>query len=202
MGLRASPAGRPERVSVAASKPITWVALLRAVNVGGNNKLPMKDFATMLESLGYRHVRTYIQSGNAVFQAKERSADAVGAEIEKKIASRFGLRVPVVIREGGELAKLLKQNPFLSPSADPKSLHVGFLKGAPTPGAQLDPTRSPGDEGKLKGRALFLRFGSGVGKSKLTMDYLDRTFGTTITLRNWNSVNALAALAAEVEATA
>lgn len=172
------------------------VALLRGVNVGGKNKLPMKDLVALAEEAGAKAPRTYIQSGNLVFEASAAAARAFPRRLEAALAAR-GLRVPVVLRSADELVAAVAGNPWLARGAEPKALHVAFLAAAPEPArlAALDPARSPPDALEARGRDLFLHLPNGVGRTKLTNDYLDRTLGTTSTVRNWNTVLALLALA-------
>lgn len=166
------------------------VALLRGVNVGGKNKLPMKDLAALFERLGCADVRTYIQSGNVVFTASAPLARRLPALAAEAILERFGLTVPVVIRSADELRALVDRSPFLRAGADPAHLHVMFLADAPGPRlvAALDPDRSPPDEFRVLGRDVHLRCPGGVARSKLTTAWFDRALETTSTARNWNTV--------------
>jgi uncharacterized protein (DUF1697 family) len=171
-----------------------FVALLRGINVGGKNMLPMKDLVTIFERAGCVEVRHYVQSGNVVFRATAtlagRIAGVVGAEIQR----RFGLRVPVVIRSGAEMRAIARDNPFLESGAAPESLHVMFLAGKPhrKDSLALDANRSLTDSFVLKGREIYLRCPNGVARTKLTNAYFDATLGTTSTGRNWRTVLKLA----------
>ena len=177
------------------------VALLRGVNVGGKNKLPMADLARLFVQAGCSAVRTYIQSGNVVFTAKPAVAADLPATIEAAIAKRFGLRVPVVLRSAAELDRIVTSNPLLAEGFAEESLHVAFLKDRPSAasGKRLDPQRSPEDRFVLRGSDLFLALPGGVPGSKLTTAYLDATLGTTCTARNWRTVRKLAAMASGAE---
>jgi len=160
-----------------------YVALLRGINVGGNNKLPMKDLVSICEGAGCTDVVTYIQSGNVVFSSSKDVAKAIEAAINKK----HKLSVPVVIRTDKELAAIVKSHPF---DDDEEHLHVMFLADAPS-AAQvkaLDPQRSPGDEYVVKGNEIFIRAPNGVGRSKLTTTYFDAKLKTVSTMRNWRTV--------------
>src|SRR3990172_4148776 len=108
------------------------VALLRGIDVGGKNRLPMKDLVAVFGRAGCRDVRTYIQSGNVVFRADRALAPRIPVAIAQAIADRFGLRVPVVTRTAVELCAVARGNPFLKPDADPGALHVAFLADRPT----------------------------------------------------------------------
>ena len=135
------------------AQPKRWIALLRGINVGGKNKLKMAALAELFEGLGCNAVRTYIQSGNVVFEAGSAKAKSLPDQVESAILDEFGLRVPIIIRSAEELRTAIENNPFDTPKLDPKLLSVGFLKGKPTAAriAQLDPNRSPGDRYQVEG---------------------------------------------------
>lgn len=165
------------------------VALLRGINLGGR-QLPMKDLVAMFERAGCVKVRSYIQSGNVVFEAPEKVAAGISAVVEKAIRNRFKYDAPVVVRSASELATVARKNPFLADGTDPKSLHVAFLASVPPTASVrgLDPKRSPGDEFIVNGRDVYLRLPNGVAKSKLTNAWFDSKLGTTSTIRNWATV--------------
>ncbi|HKE00104.1 MAG TPA: DUF1697 domain-containing protein [Planctomycetota bacterium] len=177
--------------------PEAYVALLRGVNVGGKNLLPMKDLAAMFEKAGCADVRTYIQSGNVVFRADAAVATRISETISRAIAAKFRIAVPVVVRSANDLRRVAKSHPFLGVDADTSSLHVAFLADEPTADAiaGLDPRRSPPDEFRVLGREIYLRCPNGVGKSKLTNAWFDSKLATTSTARNWNTVTKLLELA-------
>ena len=174
-----------------------YIALLRAINVGGTKKLLMAELRAMFEAAGCTDVRTYIQSGNVVFRAEAALAARIPALIESEIAATKGFQVPVVTRTAAELDAVVDGNPFLAAGADPAQLHVGFLAEAPAAAriAELDPDRSPQDAFEVRGREVYLHFPNGTARSKLTVDYFDRTLGTTITIRNWRTVGKLLEMA-------
>ncbi len=181
---------------VAPTKPATHVALLRGVNVGGRNLVPMPELAATFEEAGCAGVRTYIQSGNVLFAAPAALARRLPGAIAARIQERHRLRVPVIVRSAGQLRRVAAENPFLRAGADPKLLHVAFLAEEPASAAvgRLDPARSPPDAFAVPGGEVYLSLPNGVGRTRLTNDYLDRTLGTTSTLRNWNTVLRLVAL--------
>ncbi|MBW2454859.1 MAG: DUF1697 domain-containing protein [Deltaproteobacteria bacterium] len=174
------------------------VALLRGINVGGKNKLPMKDLVRLFEALDCHDVRTYIQSGNVVFHAKPALARRIGDLMAAAIRERFGYQVPVVLRTAAELERAATENPFLQTDADPKTLHVAFLAARPHKSkvAGLDPKRSAGDSFVVKGQEIYLHCPNGMARTKLTNHYFDRTLDTTSTLRNLRTVQKLVELAA------
>jgi uncharacterized protein (DUF1697 family) len=175
----------------------TYVALLRGINVGGRRKLPMADLRALLDALGHEDVTTYVQSGNAVFRSGGGSAASVAAAIERRIESELGLDVAVMLRTAAQLRAVLDGDPF--PKAERKQVHVVFLEEKPGAAAakRLDPDRSPGDEASLHGRELYLRLGNGAGRTKLTLDWIEKQLGVRGTGRNWNTVTKLAELAGE-----
>ena len=175
------------------AKLTTYLALLRGINVGGKNILPMKDLAEFFIESGCTEVRTFIQSGNVIFRASpslgSRAADLVAA----KIKNRFGHQPPMVLRTDAELEAAITNNPFISADADENHLHVMFLADKPTPVAvkALDPNRSPPERFLVVGREIYLCLPNGAGKSKLTNAYFDSKLDTISTLRNWRTVTKL-----------
>src|SRR5204863_7890416 len=109
----------------------THVALLRAINVGGRNGLPMKDLVGLCEAAGCRDVVTYIQSGNVAFRATDAVAKKLPVALERAILAKAGIAVPVIVRDAKSLVAVAKANPFLKAGADLTELHVGFLAAAP-----------------------------------------------------------------------
>lgn len=176
----------------------TYVALLRGINVGGKNKLPMRSLVTIFEAAGCLDVRTYIQSGNVVFRAGSTDVSGLAAAVSAAIASEFGIKVPVIPRSAAEMAAVATANPFIDAGVAEEMLHVYFLADAPSGGAvaKLDPTRSPGDTFVVVGREIHLHLPNGVARTRLTNAYFDKALGTVSTLRNWRTVKLLAAMAA------
>ncbi|MGD8870700.1 MAG: DUF1697 domain-containing protein [Gemmatimonadota bacterium] len=175
----------------------TYVALMRGINVGGKNKLPMKQLTAMFEDLGCTDVRTYIQSGNVVFGAEPDLAESVPVEIPRRIDSDLGYSVPVVLRSAADLRAAVDRHPFVDAAEDTKHLHVGFLADAPTDDqiAKLDPARSDVDSFDVIGREVHLHVPGGMGRTKLTTGYFDRRLDTVMTVRNWRTVNRLLEMA-------
>ena len=165
------------------------IALLRGINVGGHNKLPMKELAAMFEEADCAEVRTYIQSGNVAFEAPAALARRIPGIIAASIDDRFGLQIPVITRKASEIADIVSSNPYARDGADKKQLCVAFL--ADTPSAEglaaLDPHRSPPDEFVVRGAEIYLRLRNGAAGTKLTNAYFDATLGTTSTVRNWRT---------------
>lgn len=170
----------------------THVALLRAVNVGGRF-VKMADLVALFADLGFAGARTYLQSGNVVFDAGRADRAKVAARIEAGIEQRFGFRSEAILRTGAELTKLIAKNPFPEMAKDdPSHLLVMFLAGAPTRDdkAAVTMTWDGPETWRLVGSDLFICYPAGIGKSKLKLKL--KTPGTG---RNWNVVTALAGMA-------
>lgn len=176
----------------------TYIALLRAVNVGGKNQVSMARLRTLFESLGYSGVTTYIQSGNVVFDGKERTSTAVVAKIEAAIAQEFGLTIDVVARSARELIAAIDSNPFLARVPDRTKLHVAFLNRAPDRARvdTLDASRFAPDEFAVGAREIYLHCPDGIGRSKLATALGAKLAPAPATVRNWNTVTRLAEMAA------
>ena len=168
----------------------TSLALLRGINVGGKNVLPMKDLVQVFVDAGCSDVRTYIQSGNVIFRAPLRVLPGLPVGITSRIAERFGYQIPVVLRTAAQLAEAIASNPFLESGANLKPLHVMFLADAA--GAQaiakLDPNRSPPDRFMVRNSEIYLHLPNGAGTTKLTNGYFDSKLATVSTGRNWATV--------------
>lgn len=175
----------------------TYIALLRGVNVGGANKLPMKDLRAFLADAGFAQVQTYIQSGNVVVEADSTDAGAVAQAISEAIRTGAGLDIPATVRSAAQLRAVIENNPFLERGCEPKALHVGFLASTPAPEAvtQLDPDRSPPDEFAIAGDTIYLHCPNGMARTKLTNAWFDSRLSAMSTMRNWNTVRKLLAMA-------
>ena len=178
----------------AESPPLTgFVALMRGINVGGANKLPMTDLRALFEFCDAKSVATYIQSGNVVFLAPRGDGARIAAAVGSRVAEKFGFAAPVVIVEAPRLPAILGGNPFLARGEDPAKLHIAFLS-APADAARLAklaPRRSPPDEFFAAERCVYLFLPNGVARSKLTNAWLDATLGVTSTLRNLTTATKL-----------
>jgi uncharacterized protein (DUF1697 family) len=166
----------------------SFIALLRAVNVGGTGKLPMQDLTGMCESAGFSSVRTYIASGNVIFQSKL-SEKKVREELERRLLAYAGKPVSVAVRTAAEMAEVLARNPF--PDAPPNRTVAIFLDAAP-PDTALENISGRADEQVALGRReIYVVYGVDMAGSKLKIPA-----AKTGTARNMNTVAKLAALAA------
>jgi uncharacterized protein (DUF1697 family) len=166
-----------------------FVALLRAVNVGGTGKLPMSDLRDICEQLGFAAVSTYIASGNVVFTSRKSEA-AIKAALEKRLEAYAGKPVGILVRSAAEMAQVLADNPF--PKAAPNRTMAVFLDRAP-PADTLAGIRGQRDEQiRLGRREIYIHYGEGMAKSKLVVPA-----AKTGTARNMNTVATLTRMAAE-----
>jgi uncharacterized protein (DUF1697 family) len=177
---------------------MTFVALLRAVNVSGQNRIPMVELCRGLGGLRLTAVETYLQSGNVVFDADSGDSAEHAAAIHGLIEKEFGHDVRVLVLTAAELAHVASANPFVAIGADEKVLHATFLEEpAPEPafGGLSLPAR--GDEQAVSaGRVVYLLLPDGYGRTKLNNAYFERALGTPATTRNWRTVLALAQMSA------
>jgi uncharacterized protein (DUF1697 family) len=169
------------------------VALLRGVNVGGNNIVPMASLREMLCELGYEDVRTHLQSGNAVFNAPGTPPEKAAQAIEEQLARSLGLNVRVLVRTAAELVRVLDANPLPEAVSEPARLLVNFLSAAPDPerlGA-LDPADFEPDVFGVGEREIYVWCPEGVRATKLSYAFWEKRLGVVATARNWNTVTRL-----------
>lgn len=168
----------------------TYIALLRAVNVGGTGKLPMAELKAMCIAEAFTKVQTYIASGNVVFTAKQ-SASKVKTALETRLQAYAGKAVGVIVRTPEEMAAILKSNPF--PRSAPNWTVAIFLDHPP-PADALDHIRGRKDEEvRLGKREIYVAYGAGIGRSKLKIPAAEKG-----TARNINTIAKLVELAAAV----
>lgn len=164
-----------------------YVGLLRAINVGGTGKLAMSDLCSLCEAAGFERPKTYIQSGNVVFESPLRES-AVKAALEAALAEKLGKPVAALLRTGPELETALTKNPF--EAENPARVLIHFLDQPPARGALSGVSAPGGERLKLVGRDLFVHYPNGQGTSKLKLP-----FAKIATARNINTVTKLAELA-------
>jgi uncharacterized protein (DUF1697 family) len=177
-----------------------FIALLRAVNVGGTGKLPMPDLKAACEEAGLERVSTYIASGNVVFKT-DKPAATVKSLITQLMRDRFGLgKNHTLIRTPGGLAKVIAGNPFATAAMErPNRLMVNFLDGRPPAGFPEALAAYRGREQlRLDGEHLYIDYVEGIARSKLT-GFLDRELRVPATARNWNTTNRLLDMARALE---
>lgn len=174
----------------------TYVALLRGINVGGRNKLPMRELTPLLAGLGLQNVKTYIQSGNVVFQSAEADLAQLAQAITDAIRQQHGFAPYVLILEQAAFAAAAAANPFPEGEREPKSLHLFFMDGRPRADdvAALERVKAPNERYALLDRVFYLHAPDGIGRSKLA-EAVGKGWGVNITARNWRTVSEVLAMA-------
>ena len=174
----------------------TYIALFRGINVGGKNSLPMKELVSLLEKSGAQRVRTYIQSGNAVFQSVEESPVQLSREIAAAVKERCGFEPYVLILEPAAINRALAQNPFPEAETDPASLHLGFLAATPAHPdlKRLDSLRQESERFCLIDDVFYLHVPEGMGRSRLAASS-EKALGVPMADRNWRTVCKIRELA-------
>jgi uncharacterized protein (DUF1697 family) len=166
----------------------TWIALLRAVNLGSRNKVPMAKLRDVLADAGFDSVRTYIQSGNVVFE----HAAPKAAAIERAVAHEFGVETVVVLRTAAQMRKLVRSHPF---GRDTSQSHTVFLRDkAARKDTRLLAEVAGGNDFAILGGDIVVRYPGGVAGAVLTAARIEKRLGTAATGRNWRTVEKLAEL--------
>lgn len=165
----------------------TYVALLRGINVGGTGLLPMKELANLCSGLGFAAVRTYIQSGNVIFESRHSEA-TVRSTLEKALLAKMGKKIDVMVRTPAELRLALDANPF--PDQEAAKVAVAFLAEAPPSDLLRRPVAPGGEEIRPGRREIYIYYPDGMGRSKLKLPLN----GASTTIRNVNTLAKLVAL--------
>lgn len=175
----------------------TNIAMLRGINVTGYKTVKMERLRATFADAGFQNVRTYIQSGNVVFETNE-PASGLSAKIQKAILKDFGFEVSVLTKTAKEMADIVKRNPFAEDTAlDQKRFYVTFLADDPPKDALklLQPLALPEDKIHVTGRAVYLYCPKGYGDTKLSNTTIEKKLGCGATTRNWNTTKTLLEMA-------
>jgi uncharacterized protein (DUF1697 family) len=172
------------------------ISMLRGVNVGTHHRIKMVELRALYESLRYRDVQTYVQSGNVIFRGSKASAGA----IEEAIERAFGFRPAVILRTAAELREAIAWNPF--PNVDPSRLLVVFLASDPGEAARQRIRAIPAEPEELRanGRELYIHYPNGMARPKLSMAAVEKSLKVAGTGRNWNTVTKLLQISEAMEA--
>lgn len=175
-----------------------YVALLRGINVGGRNTLPMRDLRSILTQLGCTEVSSYIQSGNVVFRSR-RTRGTLSRQVSAAILQRFGFQPFVLVMPGAKLLSIATANPYADEAQDPKTVHVLFLAETPNDPDfdRIHELQSPTERFALGDSAFYLYAPDGIGRSRLA-GALEKLLGVPTTGRNWKTVRRLVAMVAEI----
>jgi uncharacterized protein (DUF1697 family) len=177
-----------------------YIAMLRGINIGPHKRMKMEKLRASCEALGFNKVKTFIQSGNIVFQAAKLSPASLCKKLEDRILSDFGFSAAVITRTKDEMTQVVKNNPLLKERGiDPAKLHVVFLPDSPKPEAlkKLETLTLAPDRFNVAGKEIYFYFPNGVSGSSLWKHPLDRVLSAPVTMRNWNTVSALNEMAIE-----
>jgi uncharacterized protein (DUF1697 family) len=174
--------------------------MLRGINVSGKNIIKMEQLRASLAALGFGNIKTYVQSGNIIFQSSKASADSLSKKIAGRILRDFECSVPVFLRTPTEMEEIINTNPLLKvPSVDHSKLHITFLAEAPpkTASEQLQPLVVKPEQFRIIGREIYLYCPNGYGNTKLSNTAIERKLSVGATTRNWNTANMLLAMTRE-----
>ena len=174
----------------------TYIALFRGINVGGKNSLPMKELVALLQQNGCEHVKTYIQSGNVVFQTQNEQPHKLAEAISSAIAQKFGFQPKILLLQKADLEKAVAHNSFSTQEG--KALHFFFLESIPAkPNLEgLAAVQTASEEFQLIDKVLYLYAPQGVGRSKLAAK-IEPALRVTSTARNWNTISKLMEMLAD-----
>ncbi len=172
----------------------TYIALLRGINVSGQKMMKMTDLLALFQSLNFKNSKTYVQSGNVVFQAESQDTTFLETQIASAITERFKFTVPVLVKNQTEWLQILQNNPFVTERPeDTSKLHVTILGGSPDLArvAQIDPTQYVPDEFRIVDNNIYLFCPNGYGRTKLHNNFFESKFKLTATTRNWKTMQEL-----------
>jgi uncharacterized protein (DUF1697 family) len=173
----------------------SWIVLLRGINVGGRNIVPMKQLADMLVGLGCQNIETYIQSGNVLLQHRELNGQALSNMIAEQIERIFGFKPHILLLTLIQFKQAAINNPFPEAQSEPKTLHVYFL-AEPATCANLDALttlKKDNESFQLVEQVFYLHAPDGIGRSKLA-ERVEKMLAVPTTARNWNTVSKLLTL--------
>lgn len=169
-----------------------WIALFRGINVGGNNLLPMAELRKDLETLKLKNVRTYIQSGNVVFESAAKTPTSLSKKISELVVKKHGFKPHLLILKAEQLQNSIEANPFPKATTAPKTLHFFFLaKPARSPDIEaLDAAKSATEEYVITDEVFYLHAPDGIGRSKLAAK-AEKSLGVVTTARNFRTVQKI-----------
>jgi uncharacterized protein (DUF1697 family) len=179
-----------------------YIAMLRGINIGPHKRMKMEKLRASCEGLGFAKVKTYIQSGNAIFRALKLSPAALSKKLGECIVKDFGFSAEVISRSREEMKRIIDDNPFTKErGTDISKLHVVFLPHAPAPTGlkKLQELTLAPDRVHSSGNEIYFYFPNGVSGSSLWKHPLDRVLTVAGTMRNWNTVNKLYEMALDLE---
>lgn len=173
-----------------------YIALLRGINVRGK-RIKMARLKKCFEQMGFNDIKTYLQSGNVIFNHNSSDIAKMTVAIEKNLIQTFGFRVDVIIRTNNEFKSILDGNPFKDADIEPDKLYITYLKDWPDKKTVLDLyiNKDENEMFEVKGREIYLYLPNGYARTKLTNNVFEKKLKTIATTRNWKTVNKLQELA-------
>ena len=173
---------------------LTFISLLRGINVSGHNMIKMPALKELYEQLGFSNIKTYLQSGNVVFNAKAKNNKQLEEQISSAIKDSFNLNVSVIVLTSKELETIIEQNPF---TEDKSNLYLTYLASTPAP---FDPKiisekTLPGEQFVYTPKVIYTYFAQGYGKTKIHTNFLESKLKVIATTRNWKTTNELLKMA-------
>jgi len=175
----------------------TYISMLRGINVSGHKQVRMADLKSLYEALELGNVRTYVQSGNVVFDSEEQDAKILTRSIESQIEKTFGFTVPVLMRSADDFRRIIAGHPFAREEA--VRVLVTFLYDPPDPSKvdNLNRYEDKVDKFAIGEQEIFLFCPGGYGRTKLSNTFFEKKLGVVATTRNWKTVNTLYGMASE-----
>ena len=174
-----------------------FISLLRGINVGGKKRIGMADLVQLYNSLGFDNVRTYLQSGNVLFEAPNGDPSLLSANISQNISAKCGFSVNVILRTSEKLRRIILASPLEKEGLDAATYHVTFLSDSPPeefPKSQMKGSDGP-DRYVILGREVYVSCPNGYGKTRFSNTFFEKKLGVVATTRNWKTVTTLAEMA-------
>ena len=169
---------------------ITYISLLRGINVGGNKKIKMDSLRDGFSSLGYTNIKTYIQSGNILFCSKEEDKTKLEREISSMIMDKYGFDVPVLVLNSDDLNEVITNNPFANSINHKKEfIHITFISNEVKEinYKEIESKKESEDEYKIINKAIYLYLPKGYGNTKIHNNFFEKLLKTQATTRNWKT---------------
>ncbi len=169
---------------------ITYISLLRGINIGGHKKIKMDSLRENFSSLGYNNIKTYIQSGNILFCSKEEDKTKLEKDISSMIMDKYGFDIPVLVLNSAELNEVINNNPFAnSINYNKEFIHITFLSNEAKEinFKEIDCKKESEDEYKIINKAIYLYLPKGYGNTKIHNNFFEKLLKTQATTRNWKT---------------
>ena len=169
----------------------TYLALLRGINVGGHNKILMKDLKKIFEDQGFKDVKTYIQRGNVIFKSKNKEAETLENSISKCINDKYGYNIPVLVKTTNQIKMVLDQCPFTEDKKE--ASYFMLMKNSPLEEdvKQIQLLSNPNEEFIIKNQCIYIFYAKGYSNAKYTYNFFDKKLKVMTTARNYRTLTKL-----------